>query len=253
VAKRNRTTRIAKKSAKATKASRKPTARRGATRKTAARKDAVKKGVTKPAHRKTAGRAGRSKTTKIPTETRAARSAPVVTAAKKVRGAVARAVQRVAGSLPWSADENDPIALLETDHRRFEDLLKQGEDTTQRAVRERSELLDMLTAELKVHELIEENVLYPALKPHAEARDIVLEGFEEHHVADVLVTELHQLTADHERWGAKFKVLQESLEHHIEEEESKMFPAARQVLTREELQELGERMRAMRKEVEAGR
>jgi hemerythrin-like domain-containing protein len=89
------------------------------------------------------------------------------------------------------------------------------------------------------------------LKPHAEARDIVLEGYQEHHVADLLVKELHQLARDNEQWGAKFKVLKESLEHHIEEEESQMFPAARQVLTREELQALGARMRAMKKDAEA--
>jgi iron-sulfur cluster repair protein YtfE (RIC family) len=177
----------------------------------------------------------------------------VATAAKKVRTTVAKVVQRVAGSLPWSGDENDPIALLESDHRRFEDLLKQGEETTERAVAGRTDLLGTLTAELNVHELIEEKVLYPALKPHAEARDIVLEGYQEHHVADVLVKELHELARDNEQWGAKFKVLKESLEHHIEEEESRMFPSARQVLTREELQELGALMRALKKEVEAGR
>ncbi len=154
--------------------------------------------------------------------------------------------------MPWSADENDPIALLESDHRRFEDLLKQGEETTERAVKGRTALLDTLTAALNVHELIEEKVLYPALKPHAETRDIVLEGFEEHHVADVIVKELHGLAADNERWGAKFKVLQESLEHHIKEEEGNMFPNARRVLSREDLQALGARMRALKAEAERG-
>ena len=161
---------------------------------------------------------------------------------------MAGAVQRVAGSLPWSADENDPIALLEADHRRFEDLMKQGEDTTERAVKARTALLATLTAALHVHELIEEKVLYPALKPHAEARDIVLEGVQEHHVADVLVKELHELAKDDEQWGAKFKVLKESLEHHIKEEEGTMFPAARKVLSAQELQELGARMRKLRAE-----
>ena len=229
---------------------RKSAAKRSASR-TTARKAAVKKGAARTARRKTAARAAAAGTAKPSRGTGAVKPPSVVAAAaKKVRGTVARAVQRVAGSLPWARDEHDPIALLETDHRRFEDLLKQGEDTTERAVKGRTQLLDTLTAELNVHELIEEKVLYPALKPHAEARDIVLEGFEEHHVADLLVKELHQLTADNERWGAKFKVLKESLEHHIGEEESKMFPSARQVLTREELQELGARMRAMKKEAE---
>ena len=171
-------------------------------------------------------------------------------AAGKVRGVVAAAVQKVAGSLPWSPNENDPIALLETDHRRFEDLLKQGGKTTERAVKSRTALLDTITAELKIHELIEESVLYPALKPHAEARDIVLEGFQEHHVADLIVKELHDLARDDERWGAKFKVLKESIEHHIEEEEGEMFPTARQVLSPEELKDLGARMREMKQGLE---
>ncbi|MCA1563755.1 MAG: hemerythrin domain-containing protein [Acidobacteria bacterium] len=118
--------------------------------------------------------------------------APVTTA---VRGAVAGAVAAVAQRLPWTSDTPDALTLLETDHRRFEELLKEGEETTERAVKGRTELLDTLTAELNLHELIEEKVLYPALKSHPEARDIVLEGYEEHHVADLIVKELHGVTA----------------------------------------------------------
>jgi hypothetical protein len=247
VAKQNRIARSAKKSAKAARNPRQATPR----------KRTGKTAVAKTVRRKTATRAVSSEPATGPTRSRmrpkgaaSKSSGVVVTVAQMVGGTVGRVVQRVAGSLPWSGDENDPIALLETDHRRFEDLLKQGEDTTGRAVKKRTHLLDTLTAELNVHELIEEKVLYPALKPHAEARDIVLEGYQEHHVADLLVKELHQLATDNEQWGAKFKVLKESLEHHIEEEESQMFPSARQVLTREELQALGARMRAMKKDAE---
>jgi hemerythrin-like domain-containing protein len=74
----------------------------------------------------------------------------------------------------------------------------------------------------------------------------VLEGYQEHHVADLIVKELHGLAKDDERWGAKFKVLKENIEHHIEEEEGQMFRTARGVMSREELQELGARMRAMK-------
>ena len=254
MAKQNRIARSGKKSAKAARNPRKATPRKRAV-KTATAKTVPRK--TKTARRKTSARAVSSRSTQGSTESTTRPTSPaakaggvVVTVAQMVGGTVGRVVQRVAGSLPWSADENDPLALLETDHRRFEDLLKQGEDTTERAIKQRTRLLDTLTAELNVHELIEEKVLYPALKPHAEARDIVLEGYQEHHVADLLVNELHQLATDNEQWGAKFKVLRESLEHHIEEEESHMFPSARQVLTREELQGLGARMRAMKQDAE---
>ena len=124
--------------------------------------------------------------------------------------------------------------------------MKQGEETTERAVKGRTELLETLTAELTVHEMIEEKVLYPVLKEHAEAKEIVLEGYQEHHIADIIVKELHQVAKDDEQWGAKFKVLKENLEHHIEEEEGEMFRTARAVLSRDELHSLGARMAAMK-------
>ena len=239
-------------------------------KRTAAKKGTSRPAKAKPVRRKTAARAAASRSSKetggrttgkkkastgarTKTAPRSRVAAAAASAAGRVRGAVAGAVQRVTGSFPWSADENDPLALLESDHRRFEDLLKQGEATTERAINARTTLLNTLTAALNVHELIEEKVLYPALKPHSQARDVVLEGFEEHHVADVIVKELHELATDNERWGAKFKVLQESLEHHIEEEENVMFPAARRVLSADELQQLGARMRTLKAEAERGR
>jgi iron-sulfur cluster repair protein YtfE (RIC family) len=167
-------------------------------------------------------------------------------AVTNIQGRLASAVAAVSSALPWTEPVEDAIALLEADHRRFEDLLARGEDTSDEAVKTRTSLLATLTSELNLHELIEEKVLYPALKSHPEARDIVLEGYQEHHVADVIVRELHDLAKDDERWGAKFKVLKESLEHHIQEEEGQMFPTARAIFGREELQALGARMSKMK-------
>jgi hypothetical protein len=141
---------------------------------------------------------------------------------------------------------HDPIAMLEQDHRRFEDLLGKGEKTTARAGKQRVALLATLKAELAAHELVEEKVFYPALEPHRDARDVVLEGYEEHHVADILVRELERLSPDDKRWSAKFKVLKENIEHHIEEEEGDMFKTARDVLTRDRLAELGTKMEEMK-------
>lgn len=156
-----------------------------------------------------------------------------------------RTVEAV-GRFPFTSDGHDALTLLEHDHRRLETLLAQGEETSERAVRTRATLLDTITHELKIHELIEEKVLYPALKAHAKAKDTVLEGYQEHHVVDVLITELHALSPEDERWGAKFKVLKENIEHHIKEEEGEMFRIARSVLSRAEREALGDRMRKMK-------
>jgi hypothetical protein len=221
------------------------TARRKRATKTATSARATKRAParTTAAKRKTAARAAASRSRRRPSTKKPSTLRSAATAA---RGALAGAVVAVTRRLPWSGDAPDAIELLETDHRRFEDLLKQGEETTERATTTRADLLATLAAELNLHELVEEKILYPALKAHPEARDIVLEGYQEHHVADLLTGELHGLPPGDERWGAKFKVLKESLEHHIGEEEGEMFRKARGIFSRDDLRALGAQMTRMK-------
>jgi hemerythrin-like domain-containing protein len=141
----------------------------------------------------------------------------------------------------------DAIALLKQDHDKVKKLLAELETTTERGIKTRTELFATIKAELTVHEIIEEEIFYPELKAHPKATDVVLEGYQEHHVVDMLMGELEALDVSDEMWGAKAKVMQENIEHHIEEEETEMFPKARQVFDRAELVDLGERM-AARKE-----
>jgi hypothetical protein len=136
----------------------------------------------------------------------------------------------------------DAITLLKEDHDRVKKMLSEGEATTERAEKTRTELFTRLKTELEIHERIEEEVLYPALKQHEESRDLAFEGYEEHHVVDQILAELEVTPVTDETWTAKFKVAKENLEHHMEEEEGEMFKAARQAFSREELEELGAKM-----------
>ena len=136
----------------------------------------------------------------------------------------------------------DAITLLKHDHDKVKKLLTELETTTERGVKTRSELFATIKGELMVHEAIEEEIFYPELKAHPKAKDVVLEGFEEHHVVDVLMAELESLDVSDETWGAKALVMKENIEHHIEEEEGEMFKQARQVFDQQELDDLGRRM-----------
>ena len=174
----------------------------------------------------------------------------IATTASAAKGMVAGAVNAVARRLPLrkgDADREDAIEMLEREHRRFEQLLKDGEETTERARKGRRELLAILSGGLNAHELMEEQVLYPALQSHPQSRDIVLEGYEEHHVADLILAELKEVATNDEQWAAKFKVLKENIEHHIQEEEGSMFRHARGIFSRAELLEFADRMRALRR------
>ena len=142
------------------------------------------------------------------------------------------------------------IEMLLDDHKKVKKLLDELHQTTERGLKTREELFARVKSELTVHEIIEEEIFYPALKQHPKAEDIVLEGYEEHHVVDLLMGELTTLPYDDETWGAKFTVMKENVEHHVEEEETDMFVKARQVFDKDELNELGEAMLERRKEAQ---
>ena len=134
------------------------------------------------------------------------------------------------------------IKMLTDDHRAVKKLLSELETTTERGVKTRAELFSTIKGELTLHEIVEEEIFYPELKSHPKAKEIVLEGYEEHNVVDKLMKELEELPVEHETWGAKAKVMKENIEHHIEEEEGEMFTKARQVFDADELEDLGTRM-----------
>jgi hemerythrin-like domain-containing protein len=170
-------------------------------------------------------------------------STKLTATAEAVGRALGRTTAAIADHLPWSG-KPDGLTLLERDHRRLEALLAQADEATADA--ERTTLLAAIANELKAHELIEEKVLYPVLKSHADAKDIVLEGYQEHHVADLVLNELQHLPPSDERWGAKLTVLKENIEHHIEEEEGEMFKTARSILSDAQLEDIGQRMQALK-------
>jgi hypothetical protein len=143
----------------------------------------------------------------------------------------------------------DAMSLLKEDHRKVKKILAELESTTERGVKTREELFTKVKQELVIHEAIEEEIFYPALKEHPKTKEIALEGYEEHHVVDTVMAEIEGVAYDDEKWGAKFKVMKENLEHHIEEEEGEMFKQAKQVFDEDELAQLGKSMLARKEEL----
>ena len=144
----------------------------------------------------------------------------------------------------------DAMELLKNDHEQVKKILEEIDSTTEKGVKTREELFTKFKSEMTVHERIEEEIFYPRLTEQAKTKEIALEGFEEHHVVDMVMAELDDVPFDDETWGAKFTVMKENIEHHVEEEEGEMFKLARQALESDELEELGARMEARKKELQ---
>ena len=150
----------------------------------------------------------------------------------------------------------DAIALLQRDHKEVEQLFKEFEKLTERAHRSKQKIVMKIIRELAIHAAVEEMLFYPAVRTAAlkanvrtlkEAADTVLESLEEHHVVKWTLSELEKMSSEDERYDAKFKVLMESVRHHIEEEQDELFPKARRLLGEEMLDELGERIEKAKK------
>jgi hemerythrin superfamily protein len=139
----------------------------------------------------------------------------------------------------------DAIVLLKNDHKEIRKVFREFEKAGENATVKKGQLVDKMIELLTVHTYIENEIMYPEVRKLVpDLEDDILESYEEHHVADVLVTELFALSPDAERFDAKTTVLIESVTHHIEEEEEEWFPKVRAALGRKQLGELGERMLA---------
>lgn len=139
-------------------------------------------------------------------------------------------------------ETTDAVKLLKKDHREVAALLKEIQNTTERAEKTREELFAQIKEALEVHTKIEEDVLYPALKETKTTHDITLEAYEEHAVVKTLLKELDAEDKNTEEWLAKLTVMSENIEHHVEEEEEDMFVKMEKALPKEELEQIGQAM-----------
>ena len=147
----------------------------------------------------------------------------------------------------------DAITLLREDHKLLRKLSEELAETTEAAIGTRKKLLKRLESELKAHTTIEEELFYPALLDASE--DIedarrVAEGIEEHRACDKkVIPDLHKSDPSTIAHSGQLKVLKDYIHHHLKEEEEDMFPKVRELIGRKELQELGEKMLARKKEL----
>lgn len=138
----------------------------------------------------------------------------------------------------------DAIVLLKKDHKEVRALFKDFQ-SPKATTAQKGKIVKKIIELLTVHTYIENEVMYPQVRrllPDLE--DDVLESYEEHHVADVLVMELSMMRPSDERFDAKTTVLIENVQHHMEEEEQDWFPKVRDGLGRKALQEMGEQLLA---------
>jgi len=133
------------------------------------------------------------------------------------------------------------IDLLIEQHEEVDKLFKRYQKLGDNANGERRELFIMIADRLSAHATIEELYFYPAVKA-ARTEDKLLEAVEEHLGAKRIIADLLELEPDDATFDAKMKVLQENIEHHVEEEQEELFPQVKKLLSEDQLFALGVQM-----------
>ncbi len=141
--------------------------------------------------------------------------------------------------------------VLRQEHEVVKDLLMKLCDTTERAEKSREELYQELLRELDSHAKAEQNTLYARLDEEEvmEWKHLLAEAKEEHARVEQLLQELGEMDKTTIEWTAKITVLKEQVEHHVKEEEEKMFKKAREVLKDGEAERLAEAFLAQKQEI----
>jgi hemerythrin superfamily protein len=123
----------------------------------------------------------------------------------------------------------DLYQLIKQDHqkvRRLFERLDEADDGTPAQAR----LFGELKQALDLHAEVEEKYFYPALRRHAEAKDLIEEALAEHREVREALDELDRADKEDGRWAAELSDLREDVEDHIEEEESEIFAIAAKLL-----------------------
>lgn len=139
----------------------------------------------------------------------------------------------------------DAIALLKADHKEVDAMFTAYDKTDDDA--KKQELADRICMALTVHAQIEEEIFYPAAYEalDEDGDDLIDEAEVEHASCKALIAEIEAMSVGEPLFDAKIKVLGEYIKHHVEEEETELFPECRDA--KMDLKALGEQL-AMRKQ-----
>jgi hemerythrin superfamily protein len=142
------------------------------------------------------------------------------------------------------------IDLLEQQHREVEELFEEFEGAGERAKKTRERLCREISDALAIHAEIEEKLFYPESKQE-DTEEMLREAVEEHLSMKRVLADLIEGDVEDDQFDARMKVLKEQVEHHVEEEEKELFPKVRKACSKDELEDLGERMQTLAEELEA--
>lgn len=137
---------------------------------------------------------------------------------------------------------------LHKDHEKVEQLFRKLKETTDRAEKTRLDLCQKLKHELLAHAEFEEAVFYPAVRERNGVGQQIKEGIEEHNEVKRMLEEIEAMEPTSAEFMDKIEELEQAVQHHVDEEESEIFPVAKKVIDKTEGEQMSKRHDEMAQE-----
>jgi hemerythrin superfamily protein len=128
---------------------------------------------------------------------------------------------------------DDPFDELIQDHREIESCLDRMENTPADSTARRMMQFLMLKRKLAKHAMAEEDVVYPILKSQADNQPPSEHMYEEHADMKIALFELENMMKSGKDWSERVRSLRDLIQHHVQHEESDVFPRLRQLMDQE--------------------
>ncbi|RHW16789.1 hemerythrin domain-containing protein [Sphingomonas gilva] len=126
---------------------------------------------------------------------------------------------------------------LKADHDRHRKLLAELAGTSEGSPNRRR-LFEAFRVEVTAHAAAEEMSLYATMLAKPDLRDDAQHSVSEHKEIEDFLGELYEMDMASSAWTEKFAAMRHRYEHHIDEEEEEMFPAAAEGLDEAEVKRL---------------
>ncbi len=137
--------------------------------------------------------------------------------------------------------DTNAISFLKQQHREVEELFEEFEEEKESgSTRNKKKIFEEIAGKLTIHTKLEEEYFYPAVK--SLDKELVLEAYEEHDVVKNLIKKIKATKPNSISFDAKVKVLKDTVEHHVDEEETELFPKCSNSLDEDKLEAIGKKM-----------
>jgi hemerythrin superfamily protein len=146
-------------------------------------------------------------------------------------------------AMQQASAQQSVVDIIKMDHQKTNEQLMELEKRVQGRPTSQHPIFPTMKKELLGHMAAEEKLVYPLLEQ--EMRQKVHESIKEHNEVRQHLEHLTAGSMPEDEWARHLQMMKQAIQHHVQEEESQVLPAAQRIAGDQKLRELGPEFKRM--------